>query len=281
MTHATLKLTDCPEGLNMEVFYEGGMNPLSPAHTHIEALIGKLAELAEPVGEAIHLSADEVAAMQSNALPPQFKSVSEYESKLAAGELASFTEVAIDRAASDARDSLKNGGTIIDAMAAFGESIDRDLPDTTKAENRAQFDKLMADTQNYGPVEVAGIPQLSAGRRADLGLGPREAVHNPMPTTDELKIGIAKLLGGRFHPNDLDAAVRMLLDGSAAAPPQEVWVITSETSVTYGHGDSGYATTLAIGRSGFLPAFASEKAALAFSRRVPGLKAIRLDVAGA
>lgn len=68
MSNATLKLTDCPEGLNMEVFYEGGFNPLSPAHIHVEALIAKMAELAEPIGEAVHLSADEVAAMQANAL---------------------------------------------------------------------------------------------------------------------------------------------------------------------------------------------------------------------
>lgn len=130
MTHATLKLTDCPEGLNMEVMYEGGYNPLSPAHTHIEALIGKMAELARPVGEAIHLSADEVAAMQANKLL----------TAKGAQELPAAPALAVEP-----REVPETTGDVIECRRPMPISaVDGEL--STAAQNRAQFEKLMADT---------------------------------------------------------------------------------------------------------------------------------------
>ena len=68
MSSASLTLTDSEAGLDMVVEYVGGFNPLSPAHDHIKALIDKLAELAAPQGEAVHLTVNQMEAMKANPL---------------------------------------------------------------------------------------------------------------------------------------------------------------------------------------------------------------------
>lgn len=195
MSHATLKLTDCPEGLNMEVMYEGGYNPLSPAHTHIEALIGKMAELAEPVGEAIHLSADEVAAMRikndvahalantpdgfcpgcgdklteemdpvvclalaTGASPSDVKSAMQANKLLTAKgaqELpAAMPVVRMSKAEVGALSQITRGPDLVVTPRPIPEmtgdtiKVSRPMPyESTAAQNRAQFDRLMADDQ--------------------------------------------------------------------------------------------------------------------------------------
>jgi hypothetical protein len=102
VTHATLKLTDCPEGLNMEVFYEGG--------TIIDAM-------------------------------------------------AAFGE-SIDRCEENAEQERARLRGVAVACGVSPEQADQLM--TTAAENRAQFDKLMA-TDRRGAAQV--YPTGAAGER--------------------------------------------------------------------------------------------------------------------
>jgi len=263
VSHATLKLTDCPEGLNMEVMYEGGYNPLSPAHTHIEALIGKMAELARPVGEAIHLSADEVAAMQANALLTA-KGAQDLPAvmpvvRMSKSEVAALSQVAREP-------ELIVTPRPIPEMTGDTIKVSRPMPyESTAAQNRAQFAKLMADDQRESlwvrlhtlskTLESSGVIDLHA-----------------QPEAYGTILGAMKAVAEQGEP---------LLPASAA----EVWVLVGNTSMTVGHGEVADIPTLqtigAYGEKGFQPAFSSEAGALAYIKRNGAesrVKAVRLAV---
>lgn len=60
MSKATIELFDAPAGaVDMIVTYDGGFDPEQASHVAAELLIGKMAELAEPLGEPRHLSMQE------------------------------------------------------------------------------------------------------------------------------------------------------------------------------------------------------------------------------
>ena len=55
MSKATLTLTDNAGKLDLHVAYEGGLNLENPSHEHMLLLIATLDQMAEPIGEPVHI----------------------------------------------------------------------------------------------------------------------------------------------------------------------------------------------------------------------------------
>lgn len=66
MTSATLTLTDRNGKLDMHVEYEGGLDERCPSHEHMLLLVATLDQMADPIGEPVHIiSTPESTQMQS------------------------------------------------------------------------------------------------------------------------------------------------------------------------------------------------------------------------
>lgn len=64
---ATLTLTDKDGQIDLMALYEGGFDVSSPAHQHMQDLIGLMDQIAQPVGERQHLSASDILNFNAKA----------------------------------------------------------------------------------------------------------------------------------------------------------------------------------------------------------------------